>query len=82
MARIEYTIKTTLDDGTVVEKTVSRECELTHPDKIDRKTMKGLLKDIDTYEKALISTRRDAEKGFTEAVFANDDVKKKAKKEP
>jgi hypothetical protein len=42
MARIEYTIKTTLDDGTVVEKTVSRECELTHPDKIDRKTMKGV----------------------------------------
>ena len=82
MARIEYTIKTTLDDGTVVEKTISKEYDLTHPDKIDRKTMKGLLSDIDKYEKALISTRKEAEKEFTEAVFASGDVKKKAKKEP
>ena len=82
MARIEYTIKTTLDDGTVVEKTISKECDLTHPDQIDRKTMKGLLSDIDKYEKALISTRKEAEKEFTEAVFTSGDVKKKVKKEP
>ncbi|HKL57477.1 MAG TPA: hypothetical protein VJ854_03685, partial [Sphaerochaeta sp.] len=50
IARIEYTIKTTLDGGTVVEKTISKECDFTHPDKIDRKTMKGLLSDIDKYE--------------------------------
>ena len=43
--------------------------------------MKGLLTDIDKYEKALISTRKEAEKEFAEAVFASDDVKKKAKKE-
>jgi hypothetical protein len=82
MARIEYTIKTTLDDGTVVEKTVSRECDLTPPDRIDRKTLKGLLTDIDKYEKALIATRKEAEEEFTEAVFAGGDVKKKARKDP
>jgi len=82
MARIEYTIRTTLDDGTVVEKTVSKECDLTHPDEIDRKTLKGLLTDIDKYEKAIISTRKEAEKGFTEAVFDSGNVKKKARKDP
>lgn len=82
MARIEYTIRTTLDDGTVVEKTVSRECDLAHPDQIDRKTLKGLLTDIDKYEKALIATRKEAEEEFTEAVFAGGDVKKKARKNP
>ncbi len=82
MAKLEYIIRTTLADGTVVEKTVSKECDLTPPDKIDKKTMKGLLSDIDKYEKALISTRKEAEKGFTEAVFASGDVKKKVKKEP
>jgi hypothetical protein len=82
MARIEYTLKATLDDGTVVEKTVSKEFDLTHPDKIDRKTLKGLLSDIDKYEKAVISTRKEAEKGFTEAVFDRDNEKKKAQKEP
>ena len=82
MAKLEYIIRTTLADGTVVEKTVSKECDLTHPDKIDRKTLKGLLSDIDKYEKALISMRKEAEKEFTEAVFASGDVKKKAQKEP
>ena len=82
MAKLEYIIRTTLADGTVVEKTVSKECDLTHPDKIDRKTLKGLLSDIDKYEKALISIRKEAEKEFAEAVFASDEVKKKAKKEP
>ncbi len=76
MAKLEYIIRTTLADGTVVEKTVSKECDLTHPDKIDRKTLKGLLSDIDKYEKALISMRKEAEKEFTEAVFASGDVKK------
>ena len=80
IARIEYTIKTTLDGGTVVEKTISKECDLTHPDKIDRKTMKGLLSDIDKYEKALISTRKVAEKELSEAVFASGDVEKSRKR--
>jgi hypothetical protein len=82
MAKLEYTIKTTLADGTVVEKTVSKECDLTHPDDIDRKTMKGLLSDIEKYEKAIISTQKEVAKEFAEAVFASGDVKKKVKKEP
>jgi hypothetical protein len=82
MAKLECMLRTTLADGTVIEKTVSTECDLTHPDNIDRKTMKGLLNDVDKYEKALISIRKEAEKEFAEAVFASDEVKKKAKKEP
>jgi hypothetical protein len=65
-----------------VEKTISKECDLTHPDDIDRKTMKGLLSDIEKYEKAIISTQKEVAKEFAEAVFASGDVKKKVKKEP
>lgn len=82
MEKLECILRATLADGTVVEKTVSQECDLTHPDKIDKKTLKGLLADIDKYEKAIISTQKEVAKEFAEAVFASGDEKKKAQKEP
>ena len=78
MAKIEYTIKTTLDDGTVIEKTVTNEFDIPHPDKIDRKTLKGLLKDVDKLETAMLKTRSDAEHEFSEE-FMTANSKKKPK---
>ena len=76
MPKIEYTIRTTLDDGTVIEKTVVNECDITHPNKIDRKTLKGLLTDVDKLEGAMLKTRADAENAFSEEYLSHQSKKK------
>ena len=81
MRKVEYTIAIKDENGNILSETkYEKECDIPLKDEIDRHTYVGLRKDVDKLEKALIGTRREAEKAAMDALLQeNDEIKKNSK---
>ncbi len=73
---IEYIIRTKDENGNVLNETeYSQECDFPTVDEINIDSIEGFLNDFDKIEKAVISSRRNAEKKFVEAIIASEEKK-------
>lgn len=78
MRTVEYTIAVKDENGNILSETkYSKECDIPLKDEIDRHTYNGLMRDVDTIEKAFIETRAGAEKAAVTAFLQEDDELKK-----
>lgn len=82
MARtIEYVIRTKDENGNVISETeYSQECDIPTADEINIDSIEGFLNDFDKIESAVMSSRKNAEKKFIEAIIASEDKKKRENK--
>ncbi len=77
---IEYIIRTRDENGNIINETdYSQECDIPNADEMNIDSIEGLLQDVDKIEKAVISSRKNAEKKFVESIIASEENKKKRK---
>lgn len=81
MRKVRYTIEIEDENGKILSETkYEKECDIPLKDEIDRHTYKGLMRDIDKLEKAVIGTRTEAEKEFMSSLLKdNNEIKKNSK---
>lgn len=75
---IEHIIRTKDENGNVInEIEYSEECDIPSAEEVNIDSIEGLLQDVDKIEKAVISSRKNAEKKFVESIIASEEIKKK-----
>lgn len=78
-AKLEFTARITMEDGTVIEKTVVAEGGVPDSKDIDVHTLDGFRKTFDDYERAALKARNQIGEAITQEYL--DEVKKKNVKE-
>ena len=79
-AKMEFTAKVTMSDGTVIEKTVNVDGGVPSIEEFDQSSVEGLLASFDKYERGVIKARNQIGKEITEEYLKSLSKKTTVKK--